>query len=106
MINIEEYLKESKPDISDSTVSAYTLNLHKLHDRLHGTREFDNIEWPAAWPHTAADLTPEDAGWVDARAPSGTRRRRDLSFPSEPRDDDAPRARRPTPLRRPHLEKR
>ena len=43
MINIEEYLKENKPDISDSTVSAYTLNLHKLHDRLHGTREFDNI---------------------------------------------------------------
>ena len=38
MINIEEYLKESKPDISDSTVSAYTLNLHKLHDRLHGKK--------------------------------------------------------------------
>lgn len=26
------------------------------------SRQFDNIEWPAAWPHTAADLTPEDAG--------------------------------------------
>ena len=24
------------------------------------SRQFDNIEWPAAWPHTAADLTPED----------------------------------------------
>ena len=38
MVNIEEYLRQNKPEISDSTVSAYTVNLEKLHDRLHGTR--------------------------------------------------------------------
>ena len=41
MVNIEEYLRQNKPEISDSTVSAYTVNLEKLHDRLHGTRSFD-----------------------------------------------------------------
>ena len=29
---------------SDSTVSAYTVNLEKLHDRLHGTRSFSAPE--------------------------------------------------------------
>eukprot|EP01045_Picozoa_sp_COSAG04_P026605 COSAG04_NODE_3724_length_2581_cov_76.628928_2_plen_328_part_00 len=45
MINIEKYLREGRPDISDSTVRAYTVSLHKLHDRLCGTREFESIEW-------------------------------------------------------------
>eukprot|EP01046_Picozoa_sp_COSAG06_P084207 COSAG06_NODE_31040_length_527_cov_11.964953_1_plen_28_part_10 len=27
MVNIEEYLRQNKPEISDSTVSAYTVNL-------------------------------------------------------------------------------
>ena len=45
MVNIEEYLRQNKPEISDSTVSAYTVNLEKLHDRLHGTRSFDDLEW-------------------------------------------------------------
>ena len=45
MVNIEEYLRQNKPEISNSTVSAYTVNLEKLHDRLHGTRGFDDLEW-------------------------------------------------------------
>jgi hypothetical protein len=45
MVNIEEYLRQNKPEISDSTVSAYTVNLEKLHDRLHGTRSFEDLEW-------------------------------------------------------------
>ena len=45
MVNIEEYLRQNKPEISDSTVSTYTVNLEKLHDRLHGTRGFDDLEW-------------------------------------------------------------
>eukprot|EP01046_Picozoa_sp_COSAG06_P000231 COSAG06_NODE_6_length_38168_cov_131.592398_30_plen_333_part_00 len=45
MIDISEYLKQSKPDVSTSTVKAYTVNLEKLHDRLHGTRGFENLDW-------------------------------------------------------------
>jgi len=45
MVNIEEYLRQNKPEISDSTVSTYTVNLEKLHDRLHGTRSFEDLEW-------------------------------------------------------------
>ena len=45
MVNIEEYLRQNKPETSDSTVSAYTVNLEKLHDRLHGTRSFEDLEW-------------------------------------------------------------
>ena len=45
MIDISEYLKFSKPDVSASTVKAYTVNLEKLHDRLHGTRAFDSLDW-------------------------------------------------------------
>ena len=45
MVDIAEYLKQNKPDISQSTVSAYTVNLEKLHDRLHGTRSFEDLEW-------------------------------------------------------------
>ena len=45
MINIGEYLTEGKPDISESTIRAYTVTLRKLHDRLHGTREFESLEW-------------------------------------------------------------
>ena len=26
-------------------MAAYTVNLEKLHDRLHGTRKFEDIEW-------------------------------------------------------------
>ena len=26
-------------------MSAYTVNLEKLHDRLHGTRSFEDLEW-------------------------------------------------------------
>ena len=43
MVNIEGYLRQNKPEISDSTVSAYTVS--ELHDRLHGTRGFDDLEW-------------------------------------------------------------
>ena len=67
MINIEEYLKESKPDISDSTVSAYTLNLHKLHDRLHGTREFDNIEWLQESEEVLISLTANCTSYLTRR---------------------------------------
>ena len=45
MVEIAEYLRQHKPDISDSTVAAYTVNLEKLHDRLHGTRKFEDIAW-------------------------------------------------------------
>ena len=45
MVHIADYLKQSKPDLSQSTVSAYTVNLEKLHDRLHGTRSFEDLEW-------------------------------------------------------------
>ena len=45
MINVGEHLKEGKPDISDSTIQAYSVTLRKLHDRLHGTREFESLEW-------------------------------------------------------------
>jgi hypothetical protein len=45
MVDIADYLKQSKPDLSQSTVSAYTVNLEKLHDRLHGTRSFEDLEW-------------------------------------------------------------
>ena len=47
MVNIEEYLRQNKPEISDSTVSAYTVNLEKLHDRLHGTRSFEDAGAPS-----------------------------------------------------------
>ena len=45
MVEITEYLRQNKPDLSDSTVAAYTVNLEKLHDRLHGTRKFEDIAW-------------------------------------------------------------
>ena len=67
MINIEEYLRESKPDISDSTVSAYTVNLHKLHDRLHGTREFDNIEWLHESEEVLISLTTKCTSYLTRR---------------------------------------
>ena len=67
MINIEEYLKESKPDISDSTVSAYTLNLHKLHDRLHGTREFDSLEWLHESEDVLSSLTMNCTSYLTRR---------------------------------------
>ena len=44
-IEIEKLLRENKPEITESTLSAYVLNLQKLHDRLHGTKEFSDIEW-------------------------------------------------------------
>ena len=44
-IEIEKILRENKPEITESTLSAYVLNLQKLHDRLHGTKEFSDIEW-------------------------------------------------------------
>jgi hypothetical protein len=49
MVDIADYLKQSKPDLSQSTVSAYTVNLEKLHDRLHGTRSFEDLRSPP--PH-------------------------------------------------------
>ena len=42
---IEKIIRENKPEITQSTMSAYILNLQKLHDRLHGTKEFSDIEW-------------------------------------------------------------
>ena len=43
-IEIEKILRENKPEITESTIKAYMLNLQKLHDRLHGTKEFSDIE--------------------------------------------------------------
>ena len=38
-------LKQNKPEITESSLKAYTLNLRKLHQRLHGTKDFDGMEW-------------------------------------------------------------
>ena len=37
--------KQNKPEITESSLRAYTLNLRKLHQRLHGTKDFSGIEW-------------------------------------------------------------
>ena len=42
---IAKMLKQNKPDITDSSVKAYTTNLRKLHDRLHGSRDFTDVKW-------------------------------------------------------------
>ena len=42
---ITKMLKQNKPDITDSSVKAYTANLRKLHDRLHGSRDFTDVKW-------------------------------------------------------------
>ena len=44
-IEIEKIIRENKPEITESTIKAYMLNLQKLHDRLHGTKEFSDIKW-------------------------------------------------------------
>ena len=35
MDKISQMLKQNKPDITDSSIRAYTANLSKLHSRLH-----------------------------------------------------------------------
>jgi hypothetical protein len=45
MEEITEKLKKNKPEITESSVKAYALNLRKLHQRLHGTKEFTEIDW-------------------------------------------------------------
>ena len=51
-------LKQNKPDITDSSIRAYTSNLSKLHSRLHGSRDFTDIKW---LNDTAAVLTSLDS---------------------------------------------
>ena len=41
MDKISQMLKQNKPDITDSSIRAYTANLSKLHSRLHGSRDLD-----------------------------------------------------------------
>jgi hypothetical protein len=67
MVNIEEFLRQGKPNISDSTVRAYTVNLHKLHDRLHGTREFEDIEWLKDTQAVFDNLTKYCASYLTRR---------------------------------------
>ena len=45
MEEITEKLKKNKPEITESSVKAYALNLRKLHQRLHGTKDFTEIDW-------------------------------------------------------------
>ena len=45
MEEITQKLKKNKPEITESSVKAYALNLRKLHQRLHGTKEFTEIDW-------------------------------------------------------------
>ena len=45
MDKISQMLKQNKPDITDSSIRAYTANLSKLHSRLHGSRDFTDIKW-------------------------------------------------------------
>ena len=33
------------PEMTESSLRAYTLNLRKLHQRLHGTKEISGMEW-------------------------------------------------------------
>ena len=51
-IEIEKILRENKPEVTESTIKAYMLNLQKLHDRLHGTKEFSDIEWLITAAHS------------------------------------------------------
>ena len=45
MEEIGTMLKQNKPDITASSTKAYTMNLRKLHERLHGSKEFSSIDW-------------------------------------------------------------
>ena len=58
MDKISQMLKQNKPDITDSSIRAYTANLSKLHSRLHGSRDFTDIKW---LNDTAAVLTSLDS---------------------------------------------
>ena len=58
MDKISQMLKQNKPDITDSSIRAYTANLSKLHSRLHGSRDFTDVKW---LNDTAAVLTSLDS---------------------------------------------
>ena len=45
MEEITAKLKQNKPEITASSLKAYLTNLQKLHQRLHGSREFESIDW-------------------------------------------------------------
>ena len=66
-IEIEKILRENKPEITESTLSAYVLNLQKLHDRLHGTKEFSDIEWLKQSDDVLASLDQHCSSYLTIR---------------------------------------
>ena len=45
MEEIRHKLKQNKPEITESSLKAYVLNLRKLHQRLHGSKDFTGLDW-------------------------------------------------------------
>ena len=45
MEEIRHKLKQNKPEITESSLKAYVLNLRKLHQRLHGSKDFSGLDW-------------------------------------------------------------
>ena len=66
-IEIEKILRENKPEITESTIKAYMLNLQKLHDRLHGTKEFSDIEWLKQSDDVMASLDKHCSSYLTIR---------------------------------------
>jgi len=66
-IEIEKILRENKPEITESTIKAYMLNLQKLHDRLHGTKEFSDIEWLKQSDDVMASLDKHCSSYLTVR---------------------------------------
>ena len=44
-MNLEEIIKENKPTIVESSVRAYVNNIRKLHQKMHDTKEVNDLEW-------------------------------------------------------------
>ena len=66
-VEIEKLLRENKPEITESTIKAYMLNLQKLHDRLHGTKEFSDIEWLKQSDDVMASLDKHCSSYLTVR---------------------------------------
>ena len=66
-INATELLKTNRPEITESSVAAYVSNLEKLHDRLHGSRHFDNLEWLKQSDDIISSLTAHCSSYLTAR---------------------------------------
>ena len=76
MEEITAKLKQNKPEITASSLKAYLTNLQKLHQRLHGSREFESIDWLQDHQAVLGNVEAHAGSYLTRRCRRPERRRR------------------------------